>query len=869
VFSPKFRREKEMIKNLGNPVKTRERTPYAIALILLLSLSTIMAIVPAVNAHVPGWEIPTVAFLNVEPNPVGINQPVQVTMWLDKVPPTAAQQFGDRWENLTVTVTKPDGTTEQLGPFTTSDVGATDTRYIPSTIGTYYFQMYFPGQVLEGKNPPPRGNTNAFINDTYMASTSPKVALVVQQQQIEYIPNNPLPTGYWQRPINGFNSNWASIAGDWLLSGYDGAGNRWNPFTTAPNSAHILWTKPLAFGGVNGGNFTDWNYYTGLAYETKFNGPIIMYGRLYMNLPHSTSAGAGGAACFDLRTGEQIWWLNNTRLSFGQEYDYSSPNQFGAIPYLWSSGGGAYNIYDPFDGSWLYRIENVTSGTTTFGPNGEILTYTLNAARGWVAMWNSSRAIMAYQYTLPGGNAWQWRPMMQTVMDWNLGVQWNATIQPLPAGVSSIAIQKVSSGVILAASGSIATPQNWQWEAGFSIEDGHQLWSQNRSTPIGQTTWALMGPASDGVYTEFHESEMSWYGFSLNTGEQLWGPTEPYPKAFGMYSWQASIAYGMLLGLDFGGYVHAFNVQTGEKVWDFYAGSSGLETAYGSWPLNNPAPTSADGKIYVVDGHAYNPPIYKGAHIYCINATNGELIWKSLGYYTYDPIEIADGILVAYSVYDAQIHAYGQGRSATTVNAPDVAIPLGSQVLIQGTVTDQSPGQTCLGVPAAGTPAISDESMSDWMAYLYSQQPKPTNATGVTVTLTAIDPNGNWQLIGTPTSDDKGNFATAWTPPVPGLYTVTAKFEGSNSYYASEAGTSFIVSSAPSAKPASTENPAVSPTASVQPSSTIPVQSVSPSLTQAPQPTSNMPTTTYIVICIAVIVVVAAAAALVLRRRNK
>jgi len=587
-----------------------------------------------------------------------------------------------------------------------------------------------------------------------------------------------------------------------------------------------------------------------------------------MNLPHSTSAGAGGLACFDLRTGEQIWWLNNTRISFGQEYDYNSPNQFGAIPYLWWLNGSKYQVYDPFDGSWLFNIANVSSGTTTFGPNGELLVYILNAARGWCAMWNSSQAIMYYQQpgVLPGGNVWQWRPMMQLEMDWKFGVQWNYTTLPaLPTGVS-VAISKVSSGVILAASGSIATPQNWQWEVGYSAIDGHKLWDQNRTTPIGATTWALMGPAGDGVYTEFHQNEMSWYGFSLNTGQQLWGPTTPYPKAFGMYSWQASIAYGMLLGLDFGGYVHAIDLQTGTTVWDFYAGSSGLETAYGSWPLNNPPPTSADGKIYVVSGHAYNPPIFKGARIYCINATDGTQIWSNLGFYTYDPVEIADGIMVAYSVYDAQIYAYGQGRSATTVTAPDVAVPHGTTVLIKGTVTDQSPGETCLGIPAAGTPAISDDSMSDWMAYLYEQQPKPTNATGVPVTLSVFDSNNNTYVIGTTTSDIKGNFAFAWTPPVPGLYKVTATFAGSNSYFSSDAGTSFVVSEAASLAPIVTPTP----TQTAAPTST-PAQTGSPtaSPSQAPQPsTSGVPTTTYIAIAAAVVIIAVVAAAIILRKRK-
>ena len=67
-------------------------------------------------------------------------------------------------------------------------------------------------------------------------------------------------------------------------------------------------------------------------------------------------------------------------------------------------------------------------------------------------------------------------------------------------------------------------------------------------------------------------------------------------------------------------------------------------------------------------------------------------------------------------------------------------------------MTDQSPG-------AKGTPAIADANMQAWMEYLYEQQAMPTNAKGVEVTLTAIDPNGNTH-IGTATSDTSGTSAS-------------------------------------------------------------------------------------------------------------
>jgi hypothetical protein len=75
------------------------------------------------------------------------------------------------------------------------------------------------------------------------------------------------------------------------------------------------------------------------------------------------------------------------------------------------------------------------------------------------------------------------------------------------------------------------------------------------------------------------------------------------------------------------------------------------------------------------------------------------------------------------------------------------------------------------------------------MEYLYMQMPKPTNTTGVPVTLSTIDPNGNYVVIGTTTTDANGQFTYTYTPPVPGTYAVTAAFAGSNSYFTSSAQT--------------------------------------------------------------------------------
>jgi len=88
------------------------------------------------------------------------------------------------------------------------------------------------------------------------------------------------------------------------------------------------------------------------------------------------------------------------------------------------------------------------------------------------------------------------------------------------------------------------------------------------------------------------------------------------------------------------------------------------------------------------------------------------------------------------------------------------------------------------------------------------QKPRPTNATGVDVVISVVDPNNNCYEIGTITGDSDGFFKLAFDPLVPGEYTVYASFEGSNSYWPSHAVTSVFVEEAPAATAAPTPMPA-------------------------------------------------------------
>ena len=216
-------------------------------------------------------------------------------------------------------------------------------------------------------------------------------------------------------------------------------------------------------------------------------------------------------------------------------------------------------------------------------------------------------------------------------------------------------------------------------------------------------------------------------------------------------------------------------------------------------------------------------------------------------------VAIADGYVVGLNYYDNRIYCYGRGPSETTVTAPLTAIPRGSSVTIRGTVTDQSSG-------AKDTPAMSDECMSDWMEYMYMQQPMPEDAEGVEVKLYAIDPNGNYQDIGYATTDTAGNFGKSWTPPVPGEYFVTAEFEGSASYGSSFDTTYFTVDEAPS------------PAQAIEPEAPSPAQEIVPTLTEtAPTAATEahlITTELATIIAVAVASVIGIAAYLALRKRE-
>jgi hypothetical protein len=161
--------------------------------------------------------------------------------------------------------------------------------------------------------------------------------------------------------------------------------------------------------------------------------------------------------------------------------------------------------------------------------------------------------------------------------------------------------------------------------------------------------------------------------------------------------------------------------------------------------------------------------------------------------------------------YDQRVYAIGKGPSTTTLTAGPESSVEGSGVVVKGMVTDISPGTNDAGLKMRfpnGVPAVADANMSDWMLYVYKQFPLPTTAVGVEVVISVLDPNNNCYEVGRATSDTTGFYSIAFTPPVPGEYTIYANFAGSKAYWPSQAETAINVESAPAATPAPTPTPA-------------------------------------------------------------
>ncbi len=869
-----------------------------IAAILIFSIAASTFLIPTANAHTPSWNVPTFAYVQVVPNPIGVGQTATVYMWLSNTFDNTNLYNNYRFHNFNMTITGPDGSivASQIFAIVWDPTSNQPYAFTPTVAGTYTVYFSFPGQPITTSDDLA---TSAYINDTYAASSA-KCTFTVQQTAVGGYPQTPLPTTYWTRPIYGENTNWYTISSNWLGSGSAGYGTGASGCTFVPGNAvgpvtsHVMWTYPLDFGGLVGGETLSdpgTTYFEGSAYNTRFENPIIVDGYLYYQEPVTfTGYSSGATVCQDLRTGQIIWTTTQIpALSFAYVYRLYDPNQHGGFPPVLFTSGFA-RAFDAYTGDPLFNVTGVPSGTAMQGPSGEQLKLsvtnlgTSSSPNLYLTEWNSTKiwdftynpwtgavdnSPTIYNDSTTSGAALttaqsQYATVTEPVLgavagtnpnapatynyvvygnvvnktsslysyDWNYSLTWLNSVTPVPTIVAAW-----SGNMAILVSGTTPSATSWTPYTYYGINlnatvgpIGEKLWSNTLTAPAGNITVSYSGPSSStttyGYFVQFYKETMQFVGFSMSTGKQLWGPTGDqsqqqlmyYNSGYNSGGNEAGTveAYGNIYYCGFGGIMSCYSQATGNLLWTYGNGGSGNSTNSGfERPGNYPTSIFAvgNGVIYTTTTeHTVSSPIYKGALQRAINATTGKEIW-TLSDVTSEsgpPMigAIADGYSVTLNGYDNQIYSVGQGPSATTVSATHTGLSFGQTVVISGTVMDISAGTKQTEQAADfpyGVPCASDASMSQWMSYVYQQQPMPTNFTGVPVNLYVLDSNHNYRPIGTTTTDQSGFYTLTWAPDVPGNYTVYANFAGTNGYWPSSAETSFNVM---------TVQPTATPTAS-------------------------------------------------------
>jgi len=659
-------------------------------------------------------------------------------------------------------------------------------------------------------------------------------------------------------------------------------------------TSHVMWTKPMGPGGVVGGNQTSVladTYFEGSAYNQRYENPIIVDGILvYTNVisfagtPASlTGSEYGSTVGVDLTTGQQLWSNPSMgQVSFASIYDVQDPNQHGVYPpILYVVSGGvslfgafpeSWTAYDAYTGDYMFSVNNIPIGNTfsaALGPNGEYLIVSLvnlgtpTVPNWYLQEWNSSR-LWGNNYSGESTSP----PVVPPVSSannvtggWTGGIingafvpsmyDFNVSVPFLDSSFGSApitAVYAVQDHDLLAYSGLLpsngaifmgpasSTPYTYfdlSIDQGTPSSLGTALWHNTLTPPPNNITVLEAGVDTvNGVFVENWRETSQYVGYSLETGQKMWGPTAPeaYLNYYGSPasgSLANAFAYGKMYVSAYAGIVYCYDTETGDLLWTYGNGgvgnstNSGLETPFANYPTFVNA-IGNDVVYLVTTEHTPETPLFKGGVASAINATTGALIWQISDYtgeFLTFSYAAADGYNTWFNGYDSQIYVVGRGPSQTTVTAPDAGLAFGQPVVIRGTVMDVSAG-TKQSEQAAdfpnGVPCASDASMKDWMGYVYQQQPEPTNFAGVPVNLYVLDSNNNYRQIGTATTNANGMYTLTWTPDITGNYTVYAVFAGTNGYWPSQDTTSFTVM-----PPAATTPPTATPVTNLASNTTL------------------------------------------------
>jgi hypothetical protein len=822
----------------------------------------------ATSAEIPPSFTSTLIYVMQQPV-AEVGKTMFISYWTLTMPPDIGETAGDipspsgraGWYNISLEITKPDGTIEIVDMPYSDPVGGGYLLYTPTQTGTHSVVAVFGGT---WKN-------SSFGNVYWEPMRSASAPFEVSTDPIGGWPEAPPPDSGVVRPVSGASHNYWSYMGNWLGSyaakypnaAYGGTTNNFG-WGDAPESAHILWSKSFfPSGSLLDSRFGTEQYTLNHYQDVNFDGyNLIVDGVIHYTPQYTAHQGQGSAAGYwgwgglSLYTGEKLFEYTDIdvhRPDFGQIFLYKSPNQHGGFSYLIRDGvdlpetvekdprfganqtvtlsnergKDTWEVIDAYTRNRVCWIGNVSDSGRMVNSKIGAITYYDTDREGdqyYLTIWNSTTALSMYAEDPPATGGWQWRPQWgghsNYIYRWREhrdafhdGNDCFALKVPIPSlrgpstdrGQQTASIRVVREGdIVIFGTAGINDDRGIvpAWFMGVSLEEGREgqkLWETTFDPPRAETAGAqftagmvleqVVPEGEGGVVIYENRRVLTYWAYDIRTGELLWTISEPEQGHY--YSMYNTIYDGKMLAWGrIGGHLRAYDLRTGDTVWDYVAGPDGTETPYGNALVMDCK--VADNKVYFgTSEHSATTPLWRTPGLRCVDATNGQELWKILWWG--DDFGIADGILVGWNWFDGQVYGFGKGPSATTVTAPDTEVPLGTSVVIKGTVTDQTPtGERNIHdemvFTLKDTPAISDEDMAEWMQYMFMEQGFPMDAKGVEVVLYAND-----NEIGRTTSDVSGTFSLTWEPPSEGDYTICAAFEGSRSYGSSSSTTGMTV----------------------------------------------------------------------------
>jgi outer membrane protein assembly factor BamB len=168
------------------------------------------------------------------------------------------------------------------------------------------------------------------------------------------------------------------------------------------------------------------------------------------------------------------------------------------------------------------------------------------------------------------------------------------------------------------------------------------------------------------------ETRLKYYAFDMKTGAPLWESDTIEQMSY--YGLQDIVWNDMFIaGGTHGGVLRAYDMRTGDVVWNYTAKQEGTESPYGNALVRGLY--AADGKLYTsTSEHSESSPLWRTQGLRCLNITTGEEIWKIL-FWGRGNVRIADGMLIASITHGSICF---RRPSGTTVSTPQTVPTLGS-----------------------------------------------------------------------------------------------------------------------------------------------------------------------------------------------